>query len=51
MSKTRVYELAKEFGMDNKKFIARLKNINITIIGIIEIPSSPICIFNRFRIQ
>ncbi len=31
MSKTRVYELAKEFGIDNKEFIARLKSIGITV--------------------
>jgi translation initiation factor IF-2 len=31
MSKTRVYELAKEFGMDNKEFIARLKSLGITV--------------------
>lgn len=31
MSKTRVYELAKEFGMDSKEFIARLKSIGITV--------------------
>ena len=31
MSKTRVYELAKEFGMDSKEFIVRLKSLGITV--------------------
>jgi translation initiation factor IF-2 len=31
MSKTRVYELAKEFGMESKEFIARLKSLGITV--------------------
>jgi translation initiation factor IF-2 len=31
MSKTRVYELAKEFGIDNKEFIVRLKTLGIVV--------------------
>jgi translation initiation factor IF-2 len=31
MSKTRVYELAKEFGIENKEFIAKLKTLGIAV--------------------
>ena len=31
MSKVRVYELAKEFGIENKEFIARLKTLGIAV--------------------
>ena len=31
MSKMRVYELAKEFGIENKEFIAKLKNLGIAV--------------------
>ncbi len=31
MSKTRVYELAKEFGVENKEFIAKLKTLGIAV--------------------
>ena len=31
MSKVRVYELAKEFGIENKEFIAKLKTLGIAV--------------------
>jgi len=31
MSKTRVYELAKEFGIDNKDLIAQLEKLGIAV--------------------